>query len=126
MAAAKRLKNELKIDMKFNDDFNANLPRRRNSVDLFQPVYNDSAPIRERRSSVGSFQSTYDSRGRIRETKRNVCDCLDNHCAGCHFPCKNCRSPKCGPDCRQNRYDYTARIRIDGKKPNDAIRNSNF
>lgn len=103
--AAKRLRDELKIDMKFNANFNPNQPRRK---------------------SIESTKSTHDAKGRIRETKKNVCDCLDNDCVGCHFACKQCRSTKCGPVCRQNRYDYTARIHTEGEKHKDDVHNPNF
>lgn len=98
--AAKHLKSILKIDMKFNDEFDPSQSRR-----------NDS-------------KSIYDTYGRIRVTRKDVCDCLDNRCVGCHFPCKWCKSTKCGPTCRKNRNDYTKKIEIDGA--DDIIFNRNF
>lgn len=104
--AAKRLESELKIDMKFNDNFKPNQPRRR--------------------KSICAIQSTFNSDGRIRATKKNVCDCLIKNCVGCHFPCKSCKSTKCGPDCRRNRYDYTQRIHTEGTTSNDDVHNPHF
>lgn len=100
----KHLEDELKIDMKFMDDFD---------------------PKRLRRKSIES-KSTYDSAGLIRETRKDVCDCLNNRCIGCHFPCKQCGNTKCGNNCRQNRFDYTTHIRIDGRKDEKIIYNPNF
>lgn len=100
--AAKRLECELKIDMKFNDDFDPKRAKRNES------------------------KSIYDAAGRIRDTQKDVCDCLNNRCVGCHFPCKRCVSTKCGQQCRQNRHDYTAHIHIDGRKTEDNIFNPNF
>lgn len=28
------------------------------------------------------------------------CDCLNENCPGCFFPCPKCRSAKCGSECR--------------------------
>lgn len=100
--AAKRLEKELKIDMKFNDDFDPKRAKRNES------------------------KSIYGSDGRIRNTHKDVCDCLDNRCVGCHFPCKRCMSTKCGPNCRQNRNDYTTHIRIDGRNKKGIAYNPNF
>lgn len=45
----------------------------------------------------------YDDCGRLLENKADLCDCLDDTCRGCHFPCAKCGSEKCGSDCRCNR-----------------------
>lgn len=69
-------------------------------------------------------KTTYDDIGRIRSTGRDACDCLNNDCVGCHFPCPKCNSSKCGNECRQNRNDYVCFIKKDGS---DMIQyNPNF
>lgn len=45
----------------------------------------------------------FDAKGRYRANGFDICDCLDNTCPGCHFPCPNCKNTKCGPCCRVNR-----------------------
>lgn len=100
--AEERLQDELENDMKFTDGFDPNRSRQVKS----KPIY--------------------DATGRIRRTKKNVCDCLNNLCIGCHFPCKQCGSTKCGPKCRVKRNDYTAQIRIDGQKNKHTVINPNF
>lgn len=63
----------------------------------------------------------FDERGRFRPTGGDVCDCLDGACPGCHFPCPNCGSLKCGPGCRINRKWTFDSIEHDGK--DSVIRN---
>ncbi|KAL4227031.1 ARL14 effector protein-like [Mactra antiquata] len=51
----------------------------------------------------------YDEHGVFISTGKDVCDCLDTKCIGCHFPCPKCKSEKCGGECRCNRkwqYEY--------------------
>lgn len=45
----------------------------------------------------------YDETGCIISTGRDLCDCLIEDCPGCFYPCENCRSLKCGKECRVNR-----------------------
>ncbi|POI31940.1 hypothetical protein CIB84_004309, partial [Bambusicola thoracicus] len=52
----------------------------------------------------------YDSCGRLLCNNADLCDCLDQNCLGCFYPCPKCNSNKCGPVCRCNRnwvYDTT-------------------
>lgn len=92
---------DLEIDMRFNDDFD--------------PKY----------SKRITTKSMYDGSGRIRATRADVCDCLDNSCSGCHFPCRKCQSNKCGKECRRHRNDYVDCIRTDGED-NVVYKNTNF
>lgn len=46
---------------------------------------------------------------------RDLCDCLEMDCPGCHFPCPKCSSPKCGTFCRVGRKVQIERITCDGK-----------
>lgn len=59
--------------------------------------------------------SMFDEKGRYRSSGLDVCDCLDNTCPGCHFPCPNCKSTKCGTVCRVNRKWPFDSIEHDGK-----------
>lgn len=87
--SVKRELEDLFIDMKFNQDFNPNRTRR-------------TKP-----------KSTHTPHGQIRTMWKDVCDCLDDRCIGCHFPCKQCSNTKCGKDCRRNRHDHTAEMQIE-------------
>ncbi len=56
----------------------------------------------------------YDHRGVLIETGEDVCDCLKSLCQGCHFPCRSCKSVKCGANCRENRVWFYDKIEIEG------------
>lgn len=64
---------------------------------------------RKSRNNEGSQQvqrlptTMFDGKGRYRANGFDICDCLDNRCPGCHFPCPSCKNTKCGPCCRVNR-----------------------
>ncbi|KAH7687901.1 hypothetical protein AAVH_06587 [Aphelenchoides avenae] len=47
------------------------------------------------------------------ETK-DLCDCLDKLCDGCHFPCKECGSGKCSFKCRKGRRSVIVSTEVDG------------
>lgn len=57
----------------------------------------------------------YDDKGRYTSTGDDICDCLEDDCPGCHFPCPTCKSPKCGSQCRVNRRFTYELIEHDGK-----------
>ena len=56
----------------------------------------------------------YDDTGRLLANNKDLCDCLDVECPGCHFPCPRCRSEKCGGECRCNRRWVYDHIEIEG------------
>ena len=47
-------------------------------------------------------------------TGKIICDCLQEECVGCQFPCPKCRSPKCGAECRNNRKWYYETVEVEG------------
>jgi hypothetical protein len=65
------------------------------------PFYLDDAPL-------------YDGNGLLNISKQDICDCLRPNCPGCHFPCKQCESGKCGNKCRNYRNWFYKRIEYEG------------
>lgn len=54
-------------------------------------------------------QALHDNSGLLMSDGRDLCDCQDPECPGCHYPCPQCQSAKCGSLCRCNRrwsYDH--------------------
>ncbi|XP_029649710.1 uncharacterized protein LOC115223330 [Octopus sinensis] len=66
----------------------------------------------------------YDEAGRLLDNSKDVCDCLDEDCPGCHFPCRKCGSEKCGTECRCNRKWVYELVEIEGT--NLVISNSSL
>jgi len=56
----------------------------------------------------------YNDRGIHIKSGADLCDCLDEQCVGCHFPCSKCKSTKCGHECRVNRRGEYDSIEIEG------------
>lgn len=75
-----------------------------NITKKFLRNFNPECSEREKRKLRRRFQtnkkSMYDEKGMFMPTYRNVCDCLNVDCAGCHFPCPKCCSTKCAHECR--------------------------
>jgi hypothetical protein len=73
----------------------------------------------------GAPEPVYDSAGRLLGSGRDVCDCLEERCPGCHLPCPACSSAKCGHACRAGRawqYDW---VEVEGQPDRKKI-NSNL
>ncbi|CAH1796876.1 unnamed protein product, partial [Owenia fusiformis] len=56
----------------------------------------------------------YDENGLLLNDSRDLCDCLDTACPGCHFPCSKCDSEKCGGECRCNRKYVYEKVEVEG------------
>ncbi|XP_031750974.1 ARL14 effector protein-like [Xenopus tropicalis] len=56
----------------------------------------------------------YDKQGKLLCNNIDLCDCLEESCQGCFYPCPKCSSTKCGPECRCNRKWVYDRIQVEG------------
>ncbi|XP_070542048.1 ARL14 effector protein-like [Ptychodera flava] len=72
-------------------------------------VMHSENPSRQKKKST-----IYDDAGRLIEDGRDLCDCLDDLCPGCHYPCPECESEKCGAECRCNRRWLYEQIEVEG------------
>ncbi|XP_058831179.1 ARL14 effector protein [Topomyia yanbarensis] len=96
---------KLETDPKFLANFNPQTSRREK-----RKLNRKSTPL-----VVPKVVGLYTDRGVHRETGRDMCDCLDLSCPGCHFPCLLCGTTKCGSHCRVNRKWMYESIEHDAK-----------
>lgn len=74
------------------------------------------------RQTMPIKSKVYDSQGVLIVSKRDRCDCLDEDCLGCFYPCPSCDSQKCGIECRCDRKWLYEQIEVEG---GEVIRNKN-
>ncbi|KAK1159721.1 ARL14 effector protein-like [Acipenser oxyrinchus oxyrinchus] len=72
------------------------------------------------RQTIGAKSKVYDSAGLLISSGLDLCDCLDEDCLGCFYPCPECRSRKCGVECRCDRKWLYEQVEIEG---GEIIRN---
>ncbi|XP_072905961.1 ARL14 effector protein-like isoform X3 [Hemitrygon akajei] len=78
-----------------------------------RPAVRQTMPIKSK---------VYDSQGLLIFSGLDRCDCLDDRCLGCFYPCPNCGSQKCGIECRCDRKWLYEQIEVEG---GEIIRNKN-
>ncbi|KAG2463434.1 ARL14 effector protein [Polypterus senegalus] len=72
------------------------------------------------RQTINSKSKVYDSTGLLITSGLDLCDCLDEDCLGCFYPCPQCKSRKCGVECRCDRKWLYEQVEIEG---GEIIRN---
>ncbi|XP_077292327.1 ARL14 effector protein [Arctopsyche grandis] len=99
------------------------MEKRRRETLKFLENFDPEKSVREKRKltrkvyTVGrKHNRLYDNKGLI--AGKDICDCTDPSCPGCHFPCPKCSSTKCGPDCRVNRKWPYEKVEVEGTAPN--------
>ena len=61
---------------------------------------NEESRDRAREGGGERKASIYDNKGVLLHSGLDLCDCLEDSCPGCYFPCPKCKSPKCGHECK--------------------------
>lgn len=99
-------------------DFNPDTSRREmRKIKRF--VQKQQASKRRRRKPQ---KQTFHDRSGIRISDgKDVCDCQDMNCPGCHFPCSSCGSERCGVECRCDRK-WTYLGDVDVENPMSSAR----
>ncbi|KAL1458625.1 hypothetical protein WDU94_008761 [Cyamophila willieti] len=97
------LDKEKETDKKLVREYN-----RLYSSDNFMDSFKETSRRGNRKPEIDSKNSgrksptaLYDKNGYL--AGEDFCDCGDNLCKGCFFPCTKCLSFKCGHECRRNR-----------------------
>nr|CAD7258231.1 unnamed protein product [Timema shepardi] len=99
-------------NMKFMENFDpeqSNRERRKLTRKITTSVVGTTVSAGKR-----FISSVHDEHGYLSAYGKDLCDCLEEACQGCHFPCTKCRSVKCGHECRTNRKYCIESIEIEG------------
>ncbi|XP_064104062.1 uncharacterized protein LOC135213896 [Macrobrachium nipponense] len=99
--------NQNKFMENFNPKTSERVKRKKKKVQYFNSTGRTKAP--------GSH-CIYGPDGTLASTGKDLCDCLQGDCPGCHYPCPKCNSRKCGTECRMNRKWYYEKVEVEGTK----------
>lgn len=102
----------LQFSSNFLDNFNPqNSRREKNKRRTQQHVHVKQAQPKK----IYNYTAIYDEQGKLKANGKDICDCFELSCPGCHFPCYVCGSNKCSIRCRNNRKFMYEAIEHDGK-----------
>lgn len=99
--------NQNKFMENFNPKTSERVKRKKKKVQYFSSTG---------RTKGLATQNVHAADGTIAATGKDLCDCLQGDCSGCHYPCLKCSSKKCGTECRMNRKWYYERVEVEGTK----------
>ncbi|XP_042867332.1 uncharacterized protein LOC122250084 isoform X5 [Penaeus japonicus] len=100
-----QVNNQFKFMENFNPKTSERVRRKKKKVQYFSSSGRNKNQMQ---------QAYHGSDGRILSSGKDLCDCLQTSCPGCHYPCPKCNSPKCGSECRVNRKWYYEKVEVEG------------
>lgn len=87
--------------IKFLENFDPERSNREKRK-LKRKIYEQTG-VPTRSSTSKKSTAAYNEKGIHIATGLDLCDCMNDKCAGCFYPCPKCQSTKCSRECRQNR-----------------------
>lgn len=106
------------------EEFNPDTSRR--EMRKLKRLVQKDPKRRQRQRRRPQKQIFHDRSGIRMSDGRDVCDCQDTNCPGCHFPCPSCGSEKCGVECRCDRqWTYLKDVEIENPLPSVSRRLGN-
>ena len=121
---ALKFKNPGPMLEEFNPDTSRREMRKLKRLVQKDPANRNKRRQRQRRRP--QKQIFHDRSGVRMSDGRDVCDCQDTNCPGCHFPCPSCGSEKCGVECRCDRqWTYLKDVEIENPLPSVSRRLGN-
>ena len=119
-----KFKNPGRLLEEFNPETSRREMRKLNRLIKKDPA--NRAKRRQRQRRRPQKQTFHDRSGVRMSDGRDVCDCQDTNCPGCHFPCPSCGSEKCGVECRCDRqWTYLKDVEIENPLPSVSRRLGN-
>ncbi|XP_069978153.1 uncharacterized protein [Penaeus vannamei] len=97
--------NQFKFMENFNPKTSERVRRKKKKVQYFSSSGRNKNQMQ---------QAYHGPDGRILSSGKDLCDCLQPSCPGCHYPCSKCNSGKCGSECRINRKWFYEKVEVEG------------
>ncbi|XP_047476735.1 uncharacterized protein LOC125030619 isoform X4 [Penaeus chinensis] len=100
-----QVNNQFKFMENFNPKTSERVRRKKKKVQYFSSSGRNKNQMQ---------QAYHGPDGRILSSGKDLCDCLQPSCPGCHYPCPKCNSSKCGNECRINRKWFYEKVEVEG------------
>ncbi|XP_063608208.1 uncharacterized protein LOC134782582 isoform X4 [Penaeus indicus] len=100
-----QVNNQFKFMENFNPKTSERVRRKKKKVQYFSSSGRNKNQMQ---------QAYHGPDGRLLSSGKDLCDCLQPSCPGCHYPCPKCNSGKCGNECRINRKWFYEKVEVEG------------